>query len=267
MDAQYQNLKWNLNSINTDYNENVHIIYNPMALSILKHLSSPNCVQPQINQDIKYLYEVMLMESLNLVLNQKVSETPTRMPNQTWTGPSFDTQTPITSVSVARAGIIPSQVCFDRLSQIFNPENIKQDHVFMNRRHDADGKMQGIDFSGSKLSDKLTDQFVIIPDPMGATGSSIECLINYYRETFPNHSAHFIVLNLIITPEFVQKLSNMKNEKLSLFTLRLDRANSTSDALTKKPGEDQSNESGLNEMSYILPGAGGMGELINNALS
>jgi hypothetical protein len=47
----------------------------------------------------------------------------------------------------------------------------------------------------------------------------------------------------------------------------LDRGLSPTDVLATVPGERWAEERGLNDRQYIVPGAGGVGEIMNNALS
>ncbi|MHC4895382.1 MAG: uracil phosphoribosyltransferase, partial [Planctomycetota bacterium] len=55
------------------------------------------------------------------------------------------------------------------------------------------------------------------------------------------------------------------DECVSVITARLDRGLSPPDVLACVPGERWSEERGLNDQSYIVPGAGGVGEVLNNA--
>jgi uracil phosphoribosyltransferase len=50
-----------------------------------------------------------------------------------------------------------------------------------------------------------------------------------------------------------------------VYALRLDRGLSPVEVLTAVPGERWEEERGLNEHHYIVPGGGGLGEVINNA--
>jgi len=73
-----------------------------------------------------------------------------------------------------------------------------------------------------------------------------------------------ISLNLIITPEFIQKVHS-EFPDARLYAFRLDRGLSEPDVLAAKPGVFWDRERGLNEKQYIIPGAGGLGETLNNA--
>jgi len=50
-----------------------------------------------------------------------------------------------------------------------------------------------------------------------------------------------------------------------VWTARLDRGLSSAEVLKQRPGTRWNEERGLNEHGYIVPGAGGLGELLNNS--
>mgnify|MGYP001117874587 CR=1 FL=1 len=72
-------------------------------------------------------------------------------------------------------------------------------------------------------------------------------------------------LNLIVTPEFLRRVTTDVPE-LQVYAYRVDRGLSPADVLTKAPGQDWDRERGLDDHDYIVPGAGGLGEVLNNAL-
>jgi len=53
--------------------------------------------------------------------------------------------------------------------------------------------------------------------------------------------------------------------ELIVYAIRLDRGLSPEAVLSTTPGERWKEEKGLNSKQYIIPGAGGMGEVINNS--
>jgi uracil phosphoribosyltransferase len=50
-----------------------------------------------------------------------------------------------------------------------------------------------------------------------------------------------------------------------VYALRVDRGLSPPEVLATVPGTRWSEERGLDEHQYIVPGAGGVGEILNNA--
>jgi uracil phosphoribosyltransferase len=69
---------------------------------------------------------------------------------------------------------------------------------------------------------------------------------------------------LIITPEYIRHLHKTHPE-VEIYTARVDRGLSKREVLNTAPGTHWDQERGLNDKQYIVPGAGGVGELINNS--
>ena len=54
-------------------------------------------------------------------------------------------------------------------------------------------------------------------------------------------------------------------EDVTIYAIRLDRGMSSQEVLDAAPGSGAGEEIGLNGSQYIVPGGGGLGEVINNA--
>ena len=134
----------------------------------------------------------------------------------------------------------------------------------MNRVTDADGKVTGVDLSGSKLGGSVHNATVIIPDPMAATGSSTAEVLRLYRDEVEGKARKLIVVHLIVTPEYIRKITSSFPE-VSIYAVRLDRGLSPDAVLQTQPGSHWEAEVGLNSQHYIVPGGGGFGEVMNNA--
>ena len=65
-------------------------------------------------------------------------------------------------------------------------------------------------------------------------------------------------------PEYLSHVTSHYPEVI-VYALRLDRGLSTPKAINSIPGTYWNEERGLNEKQYIVPGAGGLGEVINNS--
>lgn len=254
--------------VDHEYGDHVHVLSDVYALSRLARLCSPDCVQPEFNAIVQELYRHLLTAVLNTVFPTERIESPTRMaadhPGGVYAGAVLDRDTRVVCVDVARAGILPSQVCFDMCSAIFRPENVRHDHVVMSRVTDATGKVTGADINGSKIGGPIDGRYVLFPDPMGATGGSLAMAMDHYREHHGDAPAAVIAMNLIITPQFIRTLQN-RHPGVQLFALRVDRGASDADVLTERLGARWDAESGLTDIDYIVPGGGGFGELINNS--
>ena len=68
---------------------------------------------------------------------------------------------------------------------------------------------------------------------------------------------------MIATPEYLRAVLDI--EGLVVYTPRLDRGLSSDEVLAADPGVFWDLERGLDELSYIVPGAGGIGEVLNNS--
>ncbi len=71
-------------------------------------------------------------------------------------------------------------------------------------------------------------------------------------------------MHLIVTPEYVKNLCKAHPDAV-VYALRLDRGLSPAHVFATPPGTHWDEERGLDEHQYIVPGAGGLGELLNNA--
>ena len=87
--------------------------------------------------------------------------------------------------------------------------------------------------------------------------------IDHYVECFGEPS-RILALPLIATPEFLREALAV-HPKLAVYAGRLDRGLSPPEVLASLPGERWDDECGLNPNGYIVPGAGGMGEVLNNS--
>ncbi len=265
-DVAYSQMKRQLPQIEHRYGERVRILADIAALTMLSRLGSPDSRQPDVNRILRRCYERLIMAVVNEVFPRLQASVPTRMeavvPGTAWAGPIIVPKTRVVLVGLARAGTLPAYQAFDLLHDLCDPEGLRVDHVSMQRRVDADGKVIGTDIGGSKFGGDVQDAIVMLPDPMGATGGSMCDAIDLVK-ALPGTPRAIVALHLIITPEFVRRVQ-ATHPHCHIFTLRLDRGTSTPEALASIPGEDPT-ETGCNEVHYIVPGAGGVGELINNS--
>ena len=253
------------------YGDHVHLSADPLALTWLARLCEPGCQQPEVNQTVSRLYRGLVRAVINHAFPRKQVKSATRMaaltPHGHYHGTVIDPDVEVTTVDVARAGILPSMVCFEALSEILSPGKVRQDHLMMNRTTDSMDRVTGADMHAAKIAGPIDGRLLLIPDPMGATGGSLCKAIDYYHDVVGGRPKHILALNLIVTPEFIRKLTDVFSGNVSIFAYRLDRGLSPEDVLQTIPGERWAEERGLTDMQYIVPGAGGMGEVMNNALS
>jgi uracil phosphoribosyltransferase len=267
-DAQFTDVVYRPCEIRHRYGERVHILADPLSLTMLARLCAKGTVQPEINRLVGELYRMLVHEVVAAEFPREPLAVATRMidatPRGVWRGDAIATATPSVVVAVARAGLLPSQHTFDFLNQVLQPEGVRQDHLALARTVDDKGGVTGAGLYASKIGGPIDRAMVLIPDPMGATGSTISKVVEQYLPEVYGKPAKIIAVHLIITPEYLRHVTRTHPEVI-VYALRLDRGLSSAEVLATVPGERWDEERGLTEKQYIVPGAGGLGEIMNNS--
>ena len=269
-DLAYRKLQYNLSEIEHRYGKKVHILSDPFLLSHLAQLCSVKTIQPTINQLVETLYANLVKIIINNEFPRKLQTVVTRMseshPHEaTFEAELVDTEQSAVSVNLARAGTFPSHICYNALNYALNPNRVRQDHISINRATDAKDRVVGVNVAGHKIGGSVNDSIVLFPDPMGATGSTIISALDIYKNHLSGGPAlKYIAVHLIVTPEYLRAVT-AKYPDLNIYAVRLDRGLSAPDIFETIPGSRWSEERGLNDKQYIVPGGGGFGEILNNA--
>jgi uracil phosphoribosyltransferase len=273
-DSQFKSVGFRLSEIEHRYGKNVHILSDPFLLSHLAQLCSEKTTQPMINELVTTIYSSLLKTVVNQEFPPRQAAIRTRMaamhPEAVYQGPIIDPETQVVSVNLARAGTLPSHVCYTALNYFLNPLKVRQDHISIGRQVDDKDKVTGSLVSGHKIGGATEDAIVLFPDPMGATGGTIVQALDLYKtprgpaEPGREKARKFIALNCIVTPEYLKKIQ-AHHPELIVYALRLDRGLSPPEVLDTVPGTHWDRERGLNDKHYIVPGGGGFGEIMNNA--
>jgi uracil phosphoribosyltransferase len=250
------------------YGPHVHILDDPYSLTLLARLSDHRTQQPDINRLITTLYQILLHATISNQFPLAEVAVQTRLfadtPQAVWEGHILEASTRVVVVALARAGLLPSNLCFEALNDTLVPKGIRQDHFMINRDTDAQGRVTGASISGCKVGGDLQNAVVLVPDPMGATGSSIVAVLDHYKRQKLGTPLKVILMHLVITPEYIRAIHAHHPEAI-VIALRLDRGLSSADVLETLPGERWEEEKGLNSADYIVPGIGGLGEMMNNS--
>lgn len=250
-----------------EYGDRVHIVGDTFSLSMLARLCSAESTQPEFNRLVGALYQHMMIRAVNVIFPTHVQSIDTRMkemdPAGTFTGRVLKRDTQLVVVDVARAGILPSQVCYDLANTLLEPDCVRQDHLVMARTTNEAGGATGSTILAEKVGGPVDDRWLLFPDPMGATGGSLASAIDHYKAEYGT-PARVIVLCLMITPQFLRTFRE-RHPSVDVFALRLDRGKSTDEALASRLGALKDEEGGLTDIDYIVPGGGGFGELMNNS--
>jgi uracil phosphoribosyltransferase len=250
------------------YGTNVHLLDDPLAWTQLARLCARDTQQPDVGRLVRALYERLAEVVVGAELPRTRVDVPTRMvissPSAVYRGLAIAPHTKVVTVGIARAGTMPSQVVYDLLNEVLDPQGVRQDHLFMSRQTDAEGRVTGTSWHDAKIGRDVEGRILLFPDPMGATGSSLISALTHYKTRLEGTPGRCIALHLIVTPEYLRNVLAAHPDTV-IYALRLDRGLSAPDVLDTVPGSRWSEERGLDEHQYIVPGAGGVGEILNNA--
>lgn len=267
-DSQYGNLTYRPCEIEHRYGPSVHILKDPLSLTLLARLCKKGTVQPEVSRLLVELYRVLVHEVVAAEFPRQHEHVETRMidatPRGFYSGELILGSTPAVVVALARAGLLPSQVTYDFLNQVLDPAGVRQDHLALGRTIDTEGKVTGAGLYASKIGGPVEGAVMLIPDPMGATGSTVSRVLRHYRAEVQGAPHRVVAVHLIVTPEYLRHVTHHHPE-VQVWALRLDRGLSDPDVLATVPGTHWERERGLTSHDYIVPGGGGLGEVINNS--
>ena len=267
-DRAYDHVPFRPPEIEHRYGGQVHILANPLLLGHLATLCAKDTRQPAINRLARLLYDDLLRTVIAAEFPRRRVSVPTRMidssPRAIFEGEVVDPDVRAVTVNIARAGALPSQCAYDLLNETLEPSLVRQDHVIMSRMLGADDRVVGAGIGGMKIGGDVDGAFLLFPDPMGATGSSLSTAIDTYKEKVPGTPRRIVNIHLIVTPEYLRTMTR-RHPDVVIYAIRLDRGLSPPDVLSTVPGERWDEERGLDDHQYIVPGGGGFGEILNNA--
>src|SRR5262249_45470755 len=155
----------------------VHLLDDPLAWTLLARACSPETGQPDVGRLVRTLYEMLARSVLAREFPREKVATPTRMvsmhPEAVYRGTALARATKAVTVGIARAGTMPSQIVFELMNEVLDPQLVRQDHLFMSRTTDEKGTVTGATWHDAKIGRDVEGRYVLFPDPMGATGSSM----------------------------------------------------------------------------------------------
>ena len=250
------------------YGGRVHLHEDPWVLGLLAKLSAEETRPPVLHMVLREVYRVLFARAAAHALGVAPARVPTRMQSKHpergfLVGPLPDPSQEVVVVDVIRGGMLSAQVVYELLNLVLPPERVRLDHLILARRAGADGHVSGVDLSGSKVGGSVEGAILILPDPMGATGSTVVTVLEHYRREH-GEPARVVLVPMVITPEYLRCVLAL-GESIEVHAGRLDRGLSPSDVLASPPGARWKEERGLDDQDYVVPGCGGMGEVLNNA--
>lgn len=250
------------------YGPGVHILEDAWTAAATAKLSSPDCTHTELVQVVRALTTRLATTAFGRELPTSERSVRTRMAEKhgelgTWRGEALDRAAEVVVLDVIRGGIIPSQTCFELLSLVHPIERLRLDHLNMQRVPGEDGRVDRVELTGSKVGGSIEGSTLVIPDPMGATGGTILRALEHLKAAHGMPS-RLILIPLICTPEFLRAVQTLDVD-LSVYTARVDRGMSDRDVLASPLGARWAEERGLDDEDYIVPGAGGVGEVLNHS--
>jgi len=250
------------------YGPRVHILEDAWTAAATAKLSSPDCTHTELVQVVRALTTRLATTAFGRELPTSERSVSTRMAEKhgelgTWRGEALDPAAEVVVLDVIRGGIIPSQTCFELLSLVHPIERLRLDHLNMQRVAGEDGRVDRVELTGSKVGGSIEGSTLVIPDPMGATGGTILRALEHLKAAHGMPS-RLILIPLICTPEFLRAVQTLDVD-LSVYTARVDRGMSDRDVLASPLGARWTEERGLDDEDYIVPGAGGVGEVLNHS--
>jgi uracil phosphoribosyltransferase len=250
------------------YGPQAHLFDDAYLLSLLARLASPETGTEIVPGLVTTAYQRMLQEVLAREFPTERRRLETRMtqaePQADYQGTTLCRKTKLVICAVIRAGILPAQVCYQTATAVLPPENVRLDFLNMSREVDGAHRVTGVRLDGSKIGGPAADAVLLVPDPMGATGGTIQRVAEIYRNLEGGVPRKVVAMHLMATPEAITRLAK-KAPDVTVYSARLDRGMSAADVLASVPGTHPDRERGLNATQYIVPGAGGLGELLTNS--
>lgn len=250
------------------YGPSIHLFDDAFLSTLLCRIGSPDTGTAEVPALVESAYQQMVRAILSREFPRQHRRAPTRMtahePRAAVVGDFLCRETKLVICAVIRAGILPAQACYEAAIQVLPPQNVRLDFLNMSRVTDAQHHVTGVRLDGSKIGGPVDDAVVLIPDPMGATGGTVCRAVEVYEGLGRSAPRRVVAAHLMATPEACRRLASTRPQ-VQVYAGRLDRGLSTPRALAAEPGEFPDEERGLNDVQYIVPGAGGMGELLTNS--
>lgn len=261
--------------ISHEYGRNVHVLNDNLLLLLLARMGHPDTDQYTARRLAAKAYELLMGHVVGWEFPHPPIEVPTRMQKVVgdygfYRGPAANIEN-VVVVSIERAGAIPTDSIVDLLT-LATGGNIRRDSVTAERTTDAGGHVTGCKISGAKIGGPVEGATVIIPDVMAATGGTIEAVVELYtgkrlipgtRKRLDAPPKRIVAMHLIAAPEYLRTVPG-KFSDVGIYVARVDRGLSEKWVLQERLGAvAPAFERGLTNNGYIVPGAGGMGEMLS----
>ncbi len=264
----------NIHELKHYYGNNIHVMNDRLLLLMLAHMGKPDTEQNTARELVRHAYQLMFTYVARREFQWTTIKVPTRM--QPLVGEQGFYQGPVADlgnvvvVSIERAGALPTDSIVDLITLVTDG-SVRRDSITADRTTDAEGHVTGCHISGAKIGGSVNGAYVLIPDVMAATGSTLDAVVDIYHGKQPvpgttdhvmNGARKIIAMHLIAAPEYLQFMKK-NHPDVILYIGRVDRGLSDPKVLKSVLGSNKEGERGLTDKSYIVPGAGGMGEMLS----
>ncbi len=250
------------------YGPRVHLLGDPYLSSLLARIGSPDTGAAELPALVRAAYRRIGAEVLSREFPVVEDRVKTRMaatePRAFWQGELLCRNTKLVICAVIRAGILPAQTLYELACAVLPPSHVRLDFVNLSRAVDEHGQVTGVECAGTKIGGPVDDAVVVVPDPMGATGGTLAQVHEIYHALEGAAPRAMVAAHLMVTPEAIRRLAK-DAPTVEVYSGRLDRGLSPPEVLRTIPGTHADRERGLTDIQYIVPGAGGMGELLTNS--
>jgi uracil phosphoribosyltransferase len=250
------------------YGHQVHVLDDPFLLTLLARLGAPETGTESVPGLVRAAYHRMFQEVLSREVPVVQGRVPSRMaatePRAFYQGPVLCRDTHLVLCAVIRAGILPSQTCYESATAVLPPPNVRIDFLNLSRVTNEAHQVVGVRLDGSKIGGAVDGAVLLIPDPMGATGGTVCRAVDVYKALGEGRPRAIVAIHLMVTPEAILRVQHAHPD-VRIYAARLDRGLSPPDVLRATPGLHKDRERGLNDQQYVVPGAGGLGELLTNS--
>lgn len=238
----------------------------PYLLYWAGQLSDRRSGQRRVNKALRRIYPELWKQAFRFLLEQDGVETNVTTPmadyvpeeDATCTFLSPPKHQELVVVDVLSAGFVPAEVIRRRALEVYDEHRVHIDHIGAERVTDGVGRVVGTDISTFKSACVLQNATLIVPDPVGATGTSLVMTIKRYYELERELGQRFtrcLILHLVVVHQALKAIAALDDPRIHVFAARMDKGLTIADPERGIPG------------GYVFgPGVGGVGERSNGRI-
>jgi hypothetical protein len=164
-DSQFDHMSYRLSELEHRYGPQIHLLADPFLLSLLAQLCAEATTQPVINELVTTLYSSLLKIVVNYQFPTLQAQIRTRMaafhPEAVYRGPMINPRIPVVTVNLARAGTLPSHICYTALNYFMDPKTVRQDHISIGRTVNEKEEVIGSQVSAHKIGGNIDGAIVL----------------------------------------------------------------------------------------------------------